>query len=146
LRQLLFLSVLLAAFSTDAADLTADQWQAQMAADSLTASIVYLAAHDQNANDQISGLIVALGLMKKPESDRALVALSDYYLGESVSEDTASVITYRGKVLLPLLSAQLLKPPSCEPQLRCLTREQRDVRVKGWIGLLERGEKVEFNQ
>ena len=129
-----------------AADMPEHQWQAQMAAESLKSAIVYLAAHDQNQNDQISGLIVALGLLKSPEADRALVALSDYYLGESVGEDTNSVVTHRGKVLLPLLRAQLLKPPHCEGNVRCLTREGRDDRLKEWIGYLQRGERVDFNQ
>ena len=122
------------------------QWEAQQAADSLKVAILYLAAHDQNQHDQVSGLIIALGLLKAPQADRALVDLSDYYLGESVAEDTTSVVTHRGKVLLPQLRAQLSRPPVCEPQFKCLTREQRDERLKQWIGYLERGEKVEFNQ
>jgi hypothetical protein len=143
----LIASVLLAAItSSGAADIPSGQWQAQEAADSLKAAILYLAAHDQNQNDQISGLIIALGLMKAPQADRALVALSDYYLGESVGEDTTSVVTHRGKVLLPLLRAHLSRPPGCQPPLKCLTRDQRDERLKEWIGYLERGEKVEFNQ
>ena len=143
----LIASVLLAAIaSSGAADVPVGQWQAQEAADSLKAAILYLAAHDQNQHDEISGLIITLGLMKAPQADRVLVALSDYYLGESIAEDTTSVVTHRGKPLLPLLRAQLLKAPECEPPVKCLTRVERDGRLREWIGYLERGEKVEFNQ
>ena len=146
MRRLSATLISLAAMCAVSADMPEHQWQAQMAAESLKSAILYLAARDQNQNDQISGLIVALGLLKAPEADRALVALSDYYLGESVGEDTNSVVTHRGKVLLPLLRAQLLKPPHCEAHIRCLTREERDDRLREWIGYLQRGEKVDFNQ
>jgi hypothetical protein len=132
--------------STASADMPVREWQAQVAAKSLKSSILYLAAHQQNRDDQISGLIIALGLLQTPQADRALVALSDYYLGESTGEDTNSVITYRGKVLLPLLRAHMSKPPQCVGHIRCLTREERNDRLKIWIGFLERGDKVEFNQ
>jgi hypothetical protein len=146
MRQLASLVASIAIAASASADMSPKQWQAQTAADSVKSAILYLAANGQNRHDQISGLIVALGLMKTPEADQTLVALSDYYLGESVSEDTTSVVTYRGNVLIPRLHAQLLKDPSCEEHARCLTREQRDERLKEWIGYLERGEKVDFNQ
>jgi hypothetical protein len=145
-RRLAAVLILIVTASSGAADVPVLLWQAQQAADALESSVLYLAAHNANENDQISGLIIALGLLKTPQADRALVALSDYYLGESVGEDTTSVVTHRGKVLLPLLRKQLSKAPSCQPQQTCLTREQRDERLREWIGYLERGEKVEFNQ
>jgi hypothetical protein len=124
----------------------ADRYQASMAADSLKAAIIYLSAQGHNEGDEVSGLIIALGLLRSPEADRALVELSDYYLGESVGEDTNSVITYRGRPILALLKRHFAAEPHCQPSARCLTREERDGRLRFWIDELEHGRKIEFNQ
>jgi hypothetical protein len=142
-RVTLTLACLLCA-ATAAADMSAQQFQDHMAAESVKSAILTLAKQDHG--DELSGLLIALGLMKSPQADQALVDLSDYYFGESVGEDTNSVITHRGPVLLPLLRAHLLKPPKCEPGLKCLTREERDGQIRLWIDSLEKTEVIEFNQ
>jgi hypothetical protein len=146
MRHVSGIVALLLASTTAFADVPTRQWQSEQAAASLKASVLYLAAHSETQNDQISGILIALGLLKSARADRALVSLADYYLGESVSEDMNSVITHRGKILVPLLRSRISMPPDCEPGLKCLTREQRNARLNGWIGQLERGQVIEFNQ
>jgi len=146
MRQLVAFILLFAVFSCVNADTPEAQYQAEAAAASLVSSVLYLSAHDLNDNDQISGLIIALGLLKTAQSDRALVSLADYYLGESVDEDMTAVITHRGRPLLALLRAKLLHSPECVSANKCLPRLQRDERVMEWIKSIESGQRVEFNQ
>jgi hypothetical protein len=137
--------LLVATISTNAvSDVPESVWTSEMASDSIKASIIYLTTH--NHADDVSGLLIALGELKTQRADQALLDLSDYAFDGAVGEDSNSVITHRGKKLLPLLRAKLGKTPLCDPLARCLTIEQRNDRLRGWIKSIEKGEVIAFNQ
>jgi hypothetical protein len=146
MRRLLALFFAAAISPLAHADMPAAKWQAQMAAESIRSAILYLTAQGRNEGDEVSGLMIALGLLRSAEADRALVELSDYYLGESVGEDMNSVITHRGKPIVALLKAHLATASSCKELVRCLTREQRNDRLRLWIDEIEHGKQIDFNQ
>ena len=124
------------------ADTQIPDWQSHVIASSIKESILNMTARGET--DEVSGLLQALGLLKTSNTDRVLVELSDYYFGEAIGEDMNSVITYRGQEILPFLHSYLGNTISCVPNVHCLTQEERDDRIKIWIDLIEKGEKVEF--
>jgi hypothetical protein len=61
------------------------------------------AEHQQSAFEQSEKLIAGLFRMKTRASDEALVALMNFYVGESLQPDLVHQVTLRGKRILPVL-------------------------------------------
>ena len=125
------------------------QWQSQFVSSSLKYAVIHICAqHRGIASDpkeqSFVGLMHALSLIDTPESLKALVDLSDYYLGEAPGQDLTALITGKGPRIKPLLLEKKKSPLSCDKMELCLSTEDRNRRIDYWIGLIDKGIKVEL--
>ena len=137
--------LLMIPFSVNAGD-----WASTYASESLKNMIIISAEKSlvtgKSNEIDINGLIIALYLVSKKESDIALIDLSEYNIGASGIEDLNAAITNRGENMIGYINNKISMPVLCKSSSICLSKTERDERLNYWLQLISNNQKVEFNE
>ena len=103
-----------------------------------------------------SALFLALAREETPEADRALAALTGFYLGEINASDLAYAITIRGRAIRTALEAESKSASAClgidplrmqaierDSHVECLDANARNNVIAGLIGAIDQGEIID---
>jgi hypothetical protein len=149
MKKIILLAIFGMLTSIASADEQIPEWQSEFVSSSLKSAIIHIHSEqlgvDSNPKSQsFVGLMHALAIIDTPESLKALVELSDYYLGSAPSQDLGALITGKGLKIKPILVSKKKTSISCNIKGRCLSAEERNRKIDYWITLIDKSKQIEL--
>lgn len=112
---------------------------------SMQFAILNSTGREDPPND-VSGLLIFLGSIDDDNARKLLVDLTSYYLGSATSEALQYSIVRHGEKILPNLTSFIDRPVKCIKKAlkECLSLKERNNLIRGLIGLIKSGDKLDY--